>query len=339
MRMLTTGIIGCGDMAGGYDERLKAPGVYTHAGAYKKSGSVQIKAIADVNIERLQSFARYWGVDQTCTSYEGLIQNGPYDIVSVCTPDRTHYEIISRLIENRTAKVIFAEKPLAMSFTEANRIIQNAESARINLILNNQRRWEPHHRQLRDSLRNGSIGIIQSVCAYYVKGLFHVGCTVVDTIRYLIDEVESVLALPPTDRGSLPDDPTICSVLFLKNGAKAVMFGGDLFGQKYGILELDILGTEGRVKYLDEGHRFCFYEVEEYSHYPGFQELVAKPEKETVTELNFAVYSVVEYIIRLLQTGGSDTTNSAREGLRDILILESIKESIGRGFQLVKVPE
>jgi len=337
--MFTAAIIGCGNIAGGYDENLKAPGVYTHAGGFKKSGKVQIKAAADLNMERLQSFANYWDVDKIYPSYEELNREGPYDIVSVCTPDRTHFEIISRLIENNAARVIFAEKPLAMSFAEANQVIQSAESTGIKIILNNQRRWEPHHLKLRDSLRNGSIGIIQSVCAYYVKGLFHIGCTVVDTIRYLIDEVESVLALPSQNRGSLPDDPTIDCILFLKNGAKAVMLGCDLFGQKYGIFELDIIGTEGRVRYTDEGHRFCFYEVEEYSHYPGFQELVEKPEKETRTELNFAVYRVVEYIIGLLKTGDSDKTNAAHEGLRDILILESIKDSVRRGFQLVEISE
>lgn len=337
--MFTAAIIGCGDIAGGYDENLKAPGVYSHAGGFKKSGKIQIKAAADINMERLQNFANYWGVDQIYPSYEELIREGPYDIVSVCTPDRTHFEIISRIIDNRSAKVIFAEKPLAMSFAEANQLIHAAESTGIKIILNNQRRWEPYHLKLRDSLRNGSIGTIQSVCAHYVKGLFHVGCTVVDTIRYLIGEVESVLALPPADRGSLPDDPTIDCIFFLKNGAKAVMLGCDLFGQGYGIFEMDIIGTEGRVQYKDEGHRFCFYEIEEYSHYPGFQELVAKPEKETTTELNLAVYRVVEYIIGLLQTGGNDITNSAREGHKDISILESIKRSVERGFDLVRISE
>lgn len=337
--MFTAGIIGCGNIAGGYDENLKEPGVYTHAGGFKKSGKIQIKAAADPDMERLQSFAEYWGVDKIYPSYDELIREGPYDIVSVCTPDRTHYEIIARIIENKAAKVIFAEKPLTMSLAEANQVIQAADSAGIKIILNSQRRWEPHHIKLRDSLKNGSIGAIQSVCAYYVKGLFHIGCAVVDTIRYLIDDVESVLALPPSNCGSLPDDPTMDCILFLKNGAKAVMLGCDLYGQKYGIFEMDIIGTEGRVKYEDEGHRFYFYEVEEFSHYSNFQELVEKPEKETITELNLAVYRVVEYITKLLQTGGKDTTNSASEGLKDILIVESIKRSERNGFQLVKIPE
>lgn len=337
--MFTAGIIGCGNIAGGYDENLKAPGVYTHAGGFNKSGKIQIKAAADLNVERLQGFANYWGVDKTYRSYEELIQEGPYDIISVCTPDRTHFEIISHIIESNAAKVIFAEKPLAMSSTEASQLIHAAESTGIKIILNNQRRWEPYHLKLRDSLKGGSIGIIQSVCTHYVKGLFHIGCTAVDTVRYLIGEVESVLALPPSNCGSISDDPTIDCILFLKNGAKVVMLGCDLFGQGYGIFELDIIGTGGRVKYEDEGQRFCFCEVEEYSHYPGFQELVEKPEREIKTELNFAVYRVVEYIIELLQTGGSDMTNSAREGRKDILILESIKESEERGFHLVKVSE
>lgn len=335
--MFTAAIIGCGNIAGGYDENLKAPGIYTHAGGFKQSGKIQLKAAADLNEERLQSFAKYWGVDRIYPGHNELIRQGPYDIVSVCTPDRTHFEIISHLIENRSARVIFAEKPLAMSSAEANQVISAAESAGIKIILNNQRRWEPYHSQLRDALRNGSIGVIQSVCTYYTKGLFHIGCTVVDTIRYLIDEVASVRAMPPNDHGSLPEDPTIDGVLFLKNGAKAIMLGCDSAGQKYSIFEMDIMGTEGRVKYEDEGHRFRFYEVEEYSHYPGFQELVEKPEKESVTELSSAVYKVVEYIIELLQTGGNDTTDSAREGLKDIQIVESIKRSAARGFQLVKI--
>jgi predicted dehydrogenase len=332
--MFTAAIIGCGNIAGGYDENLKAPGVYTHAGGFRKSG-VQIRAAADINPKRLKSFAKYWGVDKIYPGYDELIQEGPYDIVSVCTPDRTHFEIISRLIENRSAKVVLAEKPLAMSSAEANQIIQDAEAAGIKIVLNNQRRWEPHHGKLRDSLRDGGIGIIQSVCAYYTKGLFHIGCTVVDTIRYLIDEVESVLALPPQDRGSLPEDPTIDCILFLRNEAKAVMLGCDLSGQKYGIFELDIMGTEGRVRYEDEGHRLHFCEIEEYSYYPGFYELVEKKEK--ITELNLAVSRVVRYIIELLRTGSRDTTDSAREGLKDILVLESIKRSVTRGFQLVKI--
>ncbi len=325
--MIKTAIIGCGDIAGGYDEVKQSDGVFTHAGAYREFPDIQIVAAFDTKKERLKSFCQYWKVEKPCATLEELL-NGSYDIVSVCTPDMTHAEVMDAILKRNCTKYIWAEKPFTVSFDSAQQIIDKAKEKKVGLWLNNQRRWEPCHLKIKSLIEENAIGNIIHVNGYYVKGITHIGCTVVDTLRLLCGEVEWVMAYPPFEQGSYGQDKSLRGVLGFGNGITANIVGCDRDAYTYSIFEIDIIGTEGRIKIEDSGDMIRIYKLKEYSHYPGFKELVFCEER--VTELKWAV----KYCLGTLRDDVLEDRRStffAQEGLKDLRVIEWLKESAANG--------
>ena len=272
-------VIGCGGIAGRYDEEKTAAGCYTHAGAYRLHPEVELVAAADPDPARRAAFGRRWGVRHVYADARDLLAQHPVEIVSVCVPDALHEEVIGQVLAARPPKVIFAEKPLALGRHGARKLLDEAAALGVRIVLNNQRRWEAGHRQVRDLIRAGTIGQVVTVTAFYVKGLYHIGCTAIDTIRFLVGEVETVQALGGEHRASIPGDPSVDAALYLGNGATAAMLGVDRYGYRYSLFELDILATEGRVRLVGNGDRILVSRVRPYAHYPGFGELHEAPDR------------------------------------------------------------
>jgi predicted dehydrogenase len=325
--LLKTAIIGCGDIAGGYDEKKTGEGVFSHAGAYREFDNIEITAAFDVDKERLAAFSKYWGVKKQCETLEQLLSE-KYDIVSVCTPDNTHYEIMRKVIEHESAKYIWAEKPLTVSADTARSVIEAAKERNIGVWLNNQRRWEPCHLALQKKIASGGIGDIVQAVGYYVKGITHIGCTIIDTLRLLCGNINWVLAYLPFDKGSYGEDKSLRGILGLANGATANVVGCDSNVYTYSIFEIDIIGTKGRIKIEDNGDFIKVYEAKEYRHYPGFQELSLV--KETETEMKWAVKYCLESLLKEL-SHQSVSVFYAEEGLKDLEVIDALKQSAQQG--------
>ena len=246
-------IIGCGRAAGGYDRAGLSGGCYSHAGAYRLCPDVELVAAVDPDPSQLAEFGKSWNVAHLYADTDDLLRKHPVQIVSVCAPDAFHESIVSRILEIRPPKVIFAEKPLALGSRAAKTLWASSTAAKSRIVINHQRRWEPGHQRARDLIRSGGIGQVVTATALYVKGLYHIGCTAVDTLRFLIGEIDSVRAVGEAQEAAVPGDPSVDAILYLKNGATAVLLGADRMGYRYSVFELDILGTTGRIRISENG--------------------------------------------------------------------------------------
>ena len=126
MKKLAVAVIGTGQIAGGYDQAQldqNGRGVFTHAGAYSKSGKFILETVCDVNKQRVAAFQDHWGVAKKVNRIEE-IYSVFHDVVSVCTPDETHYSIVKSLIEAKCCKCIFVEKPIAQTLEQIEEIIE-----------------------------------------------------------------------------------------------------------------------------------------------------------------------------------------------------------------------
>ena len=334
---IRAGIIGCGDIAGRYDESKKDAGSYTHAGAYRVTTGVDLVAAADPDADRLAAFGRYWEVPHLYADARELLRHHALDVVSVCVPDTLHEEVIELALEMGQPRVIYAEKPLALGRNSARRLLDRARARDTYIVLNNQRRWEEGHRKARDIIQAGGIGEVVTLTTFYVKGLYHIGCTVVDIIRFLVSEVDEVQALAGNHQATLPGDPSVDAALYLRNGATVAMMGVDRYGYRYSLYELDILGTAGRIRLVENGDRILVSRVKDYAHYSGFQELTESPEDEIVTNMGEAIPNGVRQIVRFLTEGGDVPDSDGEEGYRDLCILDAIAASKAQGGLRVAV--
>ena len=85
-------IVGCGNIAGGFD--LGRPSgylPYTHAGAYSRDGRFELLACVEPDDKRRSEFMAAWGVPAGFRSIEEALGSGnQFDVISICSPTDCH---------------------------------------------------------------------------------------------------------------------------------------------------------------------------------------------------------------------------------------------------------
>ena len=136
------------------------------------------------------------------------------DFIDVITPPATHRDIC-RLAGERGVHVL-CQKALAPTFEEAVAIVGDAERAGIRLMVHDNFRFQPWHRELRRLLDLGTIGRAHAIACRTRMGdgwganayldrqpyfrvmpkllVFETGVHFVDVFRYLVGEVRQVYA-------------------------------------------------------------------------------------------------------------------------------------------------
>lgn len=137
-------IIGCGNIAGGFDEH-REDNLFplTHAGAYAQNDHFRLIACVDKDEDRQRTFAEYWNVERSATSVTDLdLSKGAFDVISICSPTILHYEHVMTALKLQP-RVIFCEKPLASDIKTTVKLIEECQSRNVKLVVNYSRRWDP----------------------------------------------------------------------------------------------------------------------------------------------------------------------------------------------------
>ena len=110
-------LIGCGKIGSELadDVRADGAGVNTHAGAYRACPRTELIAVCDLNPARAERCERRWNVPAWYTDPIRLLDEQRPTIVSVCTPDQTHADVVRAALLTEGVKAILAEKPLALT--------------------------------------------------------------------------------------------------------------------------------------------------------------------------------------------------------------------------------
>jgi predicted dehydrogenase len=335
--MLTAAIIGCGDIAGGYDERATTPGVFSHAGAYgRRQDRIRLIACADPDPARRSRFQAAWQVERGYGSAGEMLADVAVDIISVCSPDACHAEHLSQIVDSGRARMIWAEKPLTTRADTARTIVEKAARAGVGIRLSNQRRWNAAHNQLASEIRGGALGRITAVTGWYVKGLTHIGTTMINTMRLLVGEIAQVQALEPFTGGCYSGDPSLSAVLWFDAGVCGVIHGVDGDAYRYSTFELDLTGSDGRARLLENGDRIEIATPRVNGHYSGFNEL--QPASVRETGMSNAMLTGLDRMLAALDDGPAGDVSEARDGLRDLTIVDAILRSAAAGGTKILTP-
>jgi len=288
-------LIGCGKIGSEFADDPRVEGIYSHAGAYNACSKTTLVAVCDTDLERSHRCGDRWGVAARYSDPERLLQEQRPEIVSICTPDRTHDSLLQLVLESPGVRAVLAEKPLSLSAHDAARLVERAHQRGVLLAVNYIRRYASSHEKLRKFLALGGIGDIQSVNGYYTKGIFHNGTHWFDLARYLVGEVAEVRGIHNLVASA--EDPTLDACLKFESGARGYLHGCDT--ACFTILEMDLLGTLGRVRILDSGHRIEFYAVKESPYYSGYLNL--SPSKDLGGGFHNVLLNAVEDLVECLE--------------------------------------
>jgi len=175
------------------------------------------------------------------------------DVVSICTPDDTHFNITSNLLHHELCpKVIFLEKPVCRTRIELDKLIQLANLHNKEVVINHSRRFDENHQILKERIFNNEFGELIVCEATYYNGWLRNGVHVVDAISYLFNDTLKVEKILSASDCSEHGDPTLDISMSFKNSSGIVSVKG--FDEKYyQICEFDFKFEKARLRIGDFG--------------------------------------------------------------------------------------
>lgn len=315
------GIIGTGRIASTIQDEIELGPFafllpYSHAGAYAAVPRTRLVAAADTSEERLRAFAQRWNVPATYTDYREMLAREQLDIVSICTPTRTHLPIALDVAATGMSGV-FLEKPVTQSLRDADLLLETFAAAGISTVVNHVRTFDPYYRRVRDLITAGTIGDLHSIMVHWREGMLFGGTHLFDTLRFLTG-AEANWVFGRLDDGDGQFDPGGSGIVNFANGIE--VFINNRAGHS-APAELDIVGTAGRIRIGNA--RFPELQTKDAQSPSG--ELVQRVFPGSVAARS-AMTTAVEELIRAIETGAKPASD-LRDGRADLELAVAFHQS------------
>jgi len=153
---MNLGVIGCGQVASLF-----------HAPAMREIPGIRIQAISDVNEDRVESFGRKHRVERRYTDYHSMLSGGDIDSVLICTPPRTHAQIILDSIDH--GMHVLCEKPFVCTTSEMD-LVEKSISNNLTVFPAHNYIFTPSLRLAEDLTKKGNLGHLTEVNAHLAVG-------------------------------------------------------------------------------------------------------------------------------------------------------------------------
>lgn len=213
-------IVGCGNIAGGFDaERPANLPPLTHAGAFTRHGGFHVEACVEPDAERRAAFMRRWGIAHGFDDLAGAAAAYPlgrFDVVSLCSPTHAHAEQVEAALAMKP-RLVFCEKPVTPTLAQTEALVERCAAAGVPLAVNHTRRWAPDVQRLAAELRAGAWGAVRSAVGTYNKGVLNNGSHLVDLLHLLLGPM-TLLDAGAALADHWPDDPTVPALLQTAGG-------------------------------------------------------------------------------------------------------------------------
>lgn len=322
-RKYRAAIIGCGRIASAFDDdpmMVKTFGITTHAGAYTNNPNIELIAASDISEEKLKTFGKRWSVKNLYSDYKELFKKEEIDIVSICTWNSIHLDIMEIAAKNNV-KAVWCEKPISDSLLNAEKMIDIAENNDILLVINHNRRWDTLYQEIGKFINNGELGDIQQVSCYYTGGLVNTCSHLFDVLRMFFGDVGSVASWLKDNASE--NDPNMDGYLRFNNGTTATL--QSVTPKSYLIFEFDIYGTNGRLRIQDNGFNLSYWKAIESLKYKGFKELSVETPPFKIQSKNM-MKNAVSNIVECLEMG-KEPACSGIDGLKSLEVISGFIES------------
>jgi len=326
-------IVGCGRIA----ER--------HAEHIAKLG--HLVAVCDVKPERVRLFTQKYGAQGFIDIDALLLAHLDADVVSVCTPNGLHAEHSIKAL--RAGYHVICEKPMALSVSDCERMIMEAEKSGKKLFIVKQNRFNPPVVETKRLIDEGKLGEILSVqlnCfwnrneGYYKtsdwKGtraldggvLYTQFSHFIDLLYWMFGEVEEVTAHVGNSNHPYTeiDDHGVAVVKFANGVIGTIHFSTNAHKKN---LEgsITIFGEKGTVKVGGE-----YLNVLEHASVEGY----TPPELPAGVANDYGTYKgsmsnhdkVYQNVLAVLKENAPIST-SGMEGLKTVAIIRKIYDSSG----------
>jgi len=237
-----------------------------HFEAIDKVEGLELVAVSDVDPER----ARQAGADQKVpffTDYQRMLVESKADVVTIATPSGLHAE--QGVAAAQAGKHVVMEKPMAISLTGADALVNACDKAGVRLFVVKQNRLNPSVQLLKRAVDRNRFGrIYMASCtvhwarpqSYYDQapwrgtwefdgGAFmNQASHYVDLVQWVMGPVESVIAKTATLARHIETEDTGIAILKFRSGALGTIQVTMLAYPRNLEGSLTILGEKGSAK-------------------------------------------------------------------------------------------
>jgi predicted dehydrogenase len=144
-RILKVGVLGAGAWAKG-----------AHIPGYKRHPNAEVVAIADPQIALAEEAAAKFDIPMVADNHRALIERDDIDIIDVCTPSATHFQLAWEALE--AGKHVLCEKPVAYDFRDTLRARDLAQSKGLKTKLGFTFRFSPAMQYMKHLIDQGYVG-------------------------------------------------------------------------------------------------------------------------------------------------------------------------------------
>ena len=145
MKKLGVAIIGCGGIT-----------LQNHLPGLALCAETEVVALCDTNVATLEKASRDTGIAVTSTDYAEVVRRDDVQAVIIATPNVAHAPIALAAIA--AGKHVLCEKPIAMTFADAQKMADAADAAGVRHMTAFTYRFVPAMRYLRHLVARGDLG-------------------------------------------------------------------------------------------------------------------------------------------------------------------------------------
>jgi predicted dehydrogenase len=131
-KQLNIAMIGSGSIARAHSNAFHQVGHF-----FEVPYALNLKVVCGRNQPKLHAFARQWGWSETADDWQNVVDRKDIDVIDIAVPNTLHAPIA--IAAAKAGKMIFCEKPLALSLPEAQAMAAAAKGLP-NLVWFNYRR-------------------------------------------------------------------------------------------------------------------------------------------------------------------------------------------------------
>lgn len=301
-------VIGLGNIGFQFNLDPKRKETWSHVSAYEKCGKTRLAGAVELSPEKIDLFKRQYPDIPVFKSVKDLMESVDIDIVSICTPTESHYPILKELL-GYPVKGIFCEKPFASDVAEAKEMVTRCNEKNVVLAVNHTRRWDDNYLVVKRMIKEGKIGRVKAVNAFYPGQIFNIGTHIFDVIRMLIEKDPEIVSGISYNLEN--PDPTISGWIQFEGQIPCTVLST---GKREDlIIEVDAIGDEGRLRILENGEKIEWYLFTKSSRFSGYRELALRPVEPISKKDRFV--EAVNDIVSAIETGTGVVNCSGADGL------------------------
>jgi predicted dehydrogenase len=151
MGKLKFGVIGAGSIA-----------QIVHLPILSKMDDIELTAICDIDDKKISGLSEKFNIPHWYSLIDNMIKQEKLDAVHICTPSVFHYPMSYLALKNGIN--VFVEKPISLSYEEANKLNRLAEKNNLTVMVGMQNRFRDDVEILKEFIDKDELGDI-----YYIK--------------------------------------------------------------------------------------------------------------------------------------------------------------------------